>query len=589
MKKSLRCIALIACLLSVCSLKAQTTVTLGYCPDELSESPYTLTMSETGTYSLQAAIKIPGARLQYLKGASITKIRIATQEGLTSTYVWVRPSIEEAGTLAFQRLGTTQDGWNEVELKKPYTITGEDIYVGYSGSLPANKGIYFDGENNINAAYVGNGLTWKNYSDEVRGSLCVQAIVETTADTPTNDIAIEGCSFERDFTQVGETVKATFAIGNYGINDTVMPRLFYSLNDGATVEVATSGTIAANESRTVEAEINTENTVEGNNNLHIWIEADDAFQDNNAYDQALCCYETSYERKVLLEHFTTLPCVNCPIGHTVLATLLQDRADYVWVSHHVGYSEDELTVDDSYDISTPLGISSAPLACFDRAMFGMSQSAASPAFGIASTDTQYMVDLLGYYYNQRAETPAFVSVDIENAYDDATRTLTTTVSGQRTSILSLFYPSTCLTVQLVEDSVTTEEAQKDSGEKLHNHVYRCSLTSATGNEMEWDDDSYTYTYSRTLPSTWNKDNLRVVAFVGQPIDGAASQLQILNANQLAVGSLSGISSPSTVTEGEILSREFYTLSGQKTSQPAAGLYIERIKTQGGSYTIKHIK
>lgn len=589
MIKHLRSIALVAVLLAVCGLKAQTTITLGYCPDTLSDNPFVLTMSDKGTYSLQAAIKIPGARLQYLKGASLKKIRIAAQAGISSTYVWVRPSIEEAGTLSIQRLGTTEDGWNEVELKKPYTITGEDIYVGYNGSLPANTGIYFDGENNSNAAYVGNGMTWNNVSNDVRGSLCIQAIVETTADTPTSDIAIEGCTFDKSFTRVGETVRATFSIGNYGINEAAMPRLFYSLNDGATVEVATSGIIEANESRTVEADIVAENTTEGYNNLHIWIDADDAFQDNNACDQQLCCYESSYERKVLLEHFTTLPCINCPAGHTVLSTLLKDRSDYVWVSHHVGFGEDELTVSDSYDISTPLGISSAPLAAFDRTIFDMSQSAVSPAFGIASTDVDYMVALLGYYFNQRAATPAFVSVNIENEYDVATRLLTTTVSGQRTQLLNLFYPSTCLTVQLVEDSVATEEAQKGSGDKLHNHVYRCSLTSAKGNEMEWNGDSYSYTYSLTLPEGWNKENLRVVAFVAQPIDNEPSQIEILNANQLPAGSTSGIAATSMGNDGEIISSEYYNLSGQKISKPSHGLYIEKIKTRSGSYTVKHAK
>lgn len=563
-------------------------VTLGYCPDELTEQAYTVRLSESSSYSMAAAIKIPSSRLQYLKGSAIKKIRIATEEGLKSTFVWVRQSIDEAGTLALQRLGTTEDGWNEVELSKPYTITGDDIYIGYQGTMTAGKGFYFDGEANQNAAYVGNGVTWESIYEEGRGSLCIQAVVETNADTPQSDVAIEGCTFGNSYTKVGENVEATFAVSNYGSNDVEMPRLFYSLNSEDEIEVPTEGTLKANETRSFSATISTANAKEGYNDLRIWIDANDGYEANNSRDEKLCCYETSFDRKVLVEHFTTLPCVNCPLGHTILSTLLEDRDDCVWVSHHVGFSEDELTVEDSYDISSPLGVSSAPLAAFDRTVFSFSQTAKSPSFTIISGDTEQDLARLGYGLNSRLATPAFVSVDIEGSYDATSRELTATVTGQRTSLLDIFYPDTRLTVQLVEDKVETVEKQNGSGETIHDNVYRKSLSLSTGDNIAWDGDTYSRSYSCILPEKWNPQNLRIVAFMGLPVGDDGSKLEILNANQFHVGSLpDGIEQTSGGTSNAT-SREYYNLAGQKMNSPCRGVYIERLTTSHGSYTIKHI-
>lgn len=107
--------------------------------------------------------------------------------------------------------------------------------------------------------------------------------------------------------------------------------------------------------------------------------------------------------------------------------------------------------------------------------------------------------------------------------------------------------------------------------------------------MDWNNDSYSYTFSHTLPKTWNADNLRVVAFVSRPISGEANQLEILNANHLMLSKTSGINATTYSIDEEIQSREYYSLSGQKLNAPTSGLYLERVTTSHGSRTIKHIQ
>ena len=185
-------------------------------------------------------------------------------------------------------------------------------------------------------------------------------------------------------------------------------------------------------------------------------------------------------------------------------------------------------------------------------------------------------------------TPAFVSVNIENHYDPATRQLTTTISGERNKIFTTFYNQSCLTVELIEDKVNTKAAQLYNGEKIHNHVYRDAITRITGDSINWTDDTYSETYTYTIPETWNADNVSVVAFVNRPTDDVANA-EVLNAESLNINHVTGIQS-ATTAGAQVLSRTLFNLQGQRIDRaPLNGAYIERVETTQGVQTIKHVK
>ena len=126
--------------------------------------------------------------------------------------------------------------------------------------------------------------------------------------------------------------------------------------------------------------------------------------------------------------------------------------------------------------------------------------------------------------------------------------------------------------------------------QVHNNVFRSALTRFEGDEIYWNGNTYSETYTTTLPDTWNSDNVRVVAFVNLPFSSNdVSHADVLNANQLNVNFTTGINQ--TTTNGaQVLGRTYYNMQGQRISQPAtSGAYIERIATPQGVQVVKHLK
>ena len=162
------------------------------------------------------------------------------------------------------------------------------------------------------------------------------------------------------------------------------------------------------------------------------------------------------------------------------------------------------------------------------------------------------------------------------------------MSGERNKIFTTFYDKSCLTVELIEDKVQTKAGQVDSGEKVHNHVYRDAITRITGDSINWTGDTYTETYTYTIPETWNAKNVSVVAFVNRPTDDVANA-DVLNAESLNINCVTGINNVATAG-AQILSRKLFNLQGQRINRaPQNGAYIERIETTQGTQTIKHVK
>ena len=594
MNKILRLFAFVVGICIAVSSYAGHEITIGYCPNTLSDDADGIQNQQPGaSLSFQAAILVPGSRLKSFKGQKIAKVRFACSEGLSSVFVWVRNDLNGYAIGKVTKVGVPQAGWNEVTLAQPVEITGEDLYFGYMGKVAYGGCILCDGEVNPNGTFFYDGSQWTDMSKYNYKPFCIQVIIETDSDLPLNDLAIEKCTFSNPYTKTGDNVTASININNYGEDAAKVGHLNYAIANGETHQVALDAQIAPEKVQTIDVDINTAN-ITGRLPIRFWLDTDDINKDNDTISTYLNVYDESYPRKTLIEHFTTLKCVNCPTGLSALTMMTKGRKDYVWVAHHIGYQTDELTESASYALET-FGITSAPLAMFDRRANDLSQGASSPSFGIAygsglTGNAAYSCEKLTPYFNQATATPAFVSVNIENHYDAATRKLTTTVSGERNEIFESFYDKANLTVEMVEDGVNTRASQTGSGDKVHDHVFREALTRVDGDEISWNGNNYSETYTFTIPESWNDKNVRVVAFVNKPIDNTADA-EVLNANDLNINYTTGINNATTANAGaQVLSRKYFNLQGQRINTlPEQGAYLEQVETTQGVQTIKHVK
>lgn len=225
---------------------------------------------------------------------------------------------------------------------------------------------------------------------------------------------------------------------------------------------------------------------------------------------ALTAQADTYPRKVLLEHFTTMKCVNCPRGNNTLTESVKGR-NVVWVAHHVGYYTDELTADDSNEMLY-FGIDGAPYAMIDRTVWENDALKVSIGYSNALGGAK----IVGGYIDKAAEVPANVGISITNTYNETTRELQVTVDLERNSDLP---ENALLTVQMVENGVYAQASQSGAPNiHRHNNVYRRSLTNILGDEITWTDDKSSTSYTLTVPEEWNEASTRVVAFVNPPRD-----------------------------------------------------------------------
>lgn len=82
MIKSLRYLVVWACALLSLPLIAQSTIQLGYCPNDLSAGVDTVVLNDKYKLRVRGAVRLPAARMQVLKGAKITKLRLASMAGM---------------------------------------------------------------------------------------------------------------------------------------------------------------------------------------------------------------------------------------------------------------------------------------------------------------------------------------------------------------------------------------------------------------------------------------------------------------------------------------------------------------------------
>lgn len=274
---------------------------------------------------------------------------------------------------------------------------------------------------------------------------------------------------------------------------------------------------------------------------------------------------------MLLEHYTSLACVQCPAGDKIIHEAIKDRNDVVWVSHHVGYRNDEFVLPEE-ELYVNFGIYGNPEIVIDRAV--------NPAAEVmAIVPNGYNSSTVNIFFNAAQTIPSFVQLDATAVQDG--NNMEITVNGMGKNFFTSLYPRTLLTVFVVEDNVYTATSQYGDPDKhYHDNITRAILTRNTGDAPTWDNNSFTWTASTPIAESWNAESLRVVALLTDiaPAGTSYPTGSVLNATEGKLQTTNGISA---VTNDRDLNAEadVYDMSGRKVgsnginSQLAPGLYI----------------
>lgn len=213
-------------------------------------------------------------------------------------------------------------------------------------------------------------------------------------------------------------------------------------------------------------------------------------------------------RAILIEDFTGQRCVNCPTGTEIINGIVdtygEDNVIAVGIhSGPLGFAGNSKTVGlmtdtgneyyTRWDKENKMG---QPWVIFNRK---------------TSPDSHYnnWAAMVGTIISEKAN----LSVKIDNAYDAATRTLTTTVGAFGTNGTV----NGKLQVWIVEDGIKALQMMPDgkpNKEYMHNHVFRAAVNGTWGEDVTVKEgETTTKQYSYVLPEAWDADKIAVVAFV----------------------------------------------------------------------------
>lgn len=213
-------------------------------------------------------------------------------------------------------------------------------------------------------------------------------------------------------------------------------------------------------------------------------------------------------RAILIEDFTGQRCINCPTGteiiNGIVSTYGEDNVIAVGIhSGPLGFAGNSKTVGlmtdtgneyyTHWDKENKMG---QPWVIFNRK---------------TSPDSHYnnWAAMVSTIISEKAN----LSVKIANAYDAATRTLTTKVGADGVNETV----NGKLQVWIVEDGVKALQMMPDgksNKEYIHNHVFRAAVNGTWGEDVTVKEgETTTKQYQYVLPEAWNADNIAVVAFV----------------------------------------------------------------------------
>ncbi|MBP3251580.1 MAG: Omp28-related outer membrane protein [Prevotella sp.] len=522
-------------------------VTVGYCNGQVTR---TGTVSVEGDTWVSAAILLTADMLAPYEGASIGSVRagLAARTNLDEVRVWVRSTLDgddlASGSITTETEPAIARGWNDVALATPYIIKkGEPLYVGYSyKQRAASKAISVVAGEAEGAFFLkaGSEAEWTDRSTD--GLLSVEAVV-TGVHVPDYDLellAAEGRYIGQGEIEVTATIRnvGTKTIGGFTLAAVVADT--QERHDQLLMKTIESG---ANVTATMTFRTDDE-TVGRQHPVDLVLEsvernAGTAADDNDENNTVRILF--SYPRRVLIEEFTGEDCTNCPRAAMRLhqALYLDGYASSaVMISHHSGYYPDWLTfrpADIEYEWFFNDGNRTyAPALMADRvAQEESSQGLPTPCFDPTSAE---IIETAIAYMAQRTSR-AFIDL---SAQIDGSQ-LTVSASGGRSTVFGV--TPTRLTICVVEDHIEqrAQVSLETWPEFEHMGVLR-AINDTWGEVIDWNDNQFSVAKTFELSSDWNRQNLRVVAFVHDYDAADPSRCEVENTAELSIQTLAGIAS-----------------------------------------------
>ncbi|MCD8202977.1 MAG: Omp28-related outer membrane protein [Prevotella sp.] len=592
---------------------------------------------------LKAGVIFEDDVLQKYYGGQMTKVRFAIgAEGVEVAGVDIYEfdaityDTENATLVSHTDFtGTAAVGWNDVTLTTPVTIKKGMYYIvsyeytqledeelaasfplvtdlelpeGIVDIIPTYGFVVYGywSDYNVWDWYTFNDLSYGIYY----GNLCIQAVVKGGGNVA-DDIALKNFVADK-YGKAGEEYEYSFNIRSDG--NTLPSTYEISISiDGAVTETLSTPITLTTSYQTYSGKITLPAGMStGDHSIAVHVETINGnVPTQNTEDDTLEAtfnvYEGSVSRQMhLIEEYTSTLCTWCPLGHALLEKLQENNPNYALVAiHSEGMGDDPMFISDGrteYMEYYADYYGSLPAASFNRYLYNDADLNADGIVSIPIAYTSYYTEevaneIASLVNSTYAKIPAFAEVNIDYTYNPDTRALSIKVYGDGVSKANEYLAGNRLTVYLTEDGLVYTQLNQGTYvyDYVHNNVLRLIVNDnefGLGDEIGWtSDSSYENNFTVTLDSSWNVDNMHIVALISKDLahwedddEGGGwyyndmDEMYVNNANMINISSGTGIKN--AITDSNAVESSRYIIDGRQISSPVKGLNI--IKMSDGT-------
>lgn len=478
------------------------------------------------TSVIPIATDLTPEELALFQGSQIVAFRVGLSTSTPVSRVFVIPIYADntLGEVTSWPCNVDAAGWNVIELDEPYLInlpSDAKLRIGFDfKQLDKNaKPISAVNVGTIYPSYCYRAGAWTNYALHTIGNLSVQCITQNDNFPQyvivTNNLKCVGNAI------IGTDLPFSLQVRNLGVGQVPAGACLFDVSiDGQFVCTVSNPNAITDNYTKMSASVPTDGLAEGAHKLTVTVASVNGEEVDNP--MSISCnfntFTTGFMRqKRLVEQFTSTYCTYCPSGSAMLSTLSDMRGDIAWVAVHQNMSggTDPFRTAQCDSITQWEGCNGFPEASFDRSV-GMSSNTTVCNVISYVNATQAGAEVVSSFLDYIDTHPAWSQVNINSTYDPETRKAVITIDGALVSDFDEKMGSDCkLTVYILEDGLVAYQVSGGNN-YVHNNVLRKALGSVKGVDLMRDGDYYKNEFTYTIPSSWNADRLKVVAFISRP-------------------------------------------------------------------------
>ncbi len=571
-----------------------------YFTDELAEYGAGLAAYTSG--SCKAAIELTANDLKDYAGMKVVGIRFGLCYAIGDSRVFMATVADKKvnSDVVSQATTDAKKGWNTVMLDQPYTLeAGKSYFIGFdytqkqtkSGSNYAaecyplsminSEHMITEGGTmwmyaNIPSKFGGSGNAWYDFSSN--GILSIQLIVEGTF----KQYVVTPFGFELGKVDYKENTASATDITMLNLSKETATSVNYvtKIDGVASEEQQAKVNLAYGNFGTFSAVLPASSTGVKNVTVEVTkVNGNDNLSNTKTAEGKVGIYSFSYPQNVYIEEFTTEKCPNCPrvAGYLKTALSKADASRVYAACHHAGYYTDWLTGTWDEDIVSLVfggtGSTYAPAIAVNRdlsiAKSGYDQ------MGVMFMPTSAN-DITAYINGVSAkEANVKLNMTATKMYDDSEAVVT--VEGECNEALDK--DNAKLTFYVTEDEIKAKSQSGASGTFYHEHVIRYN-NSSWGEDIQWNGNKFTKTFTVPVNSSWVKDNVKFLAIVNgySKADEEAKVYKYLKVENVtgmkysdATTGINGVSDDSNAT---VVAR--YSIDGVRLSAPQKGLNVMKL-------------